>query len=302
MCHTLNNMGQRLNFETLSAFMTPWLDLVGGQHPHMGAKAMWRIAVHPTRVPGFSNTRWYSKAEIEFVLGENFDKLNKFLKDLDAKEYGEATREKLHAILDQPDQAQHLELELAAMLDLRNLVRYTYELEGDRLEMLLVFDRVERLRAMGRSLSDPQQRGQGLLANVDAVLRRCAKLEVGLVLEKMFAGHGFFRGRVVIELIDSTLQPGEEVTGYKVHYPDDNTHEDLEEVELRSVIYTLDMAERQRIIDCLVPAFEYLESRVLGTCDAQYSSKHVYQVLLTYLLVLIATRVCCTGLQGSPHV
>ena len=130
------------------------------------------------------------------------------------------------------------------MLDLRNLVRYAYELEGDRLEMLLVFDRVERLRAMGRSLSDPQQRGKGLLVNVDAVLRRCAKLEVGLVLEKMFAGHGFFRGRVVgIELIDSTLQPGEEVTGYKVHYPDHNTHEGLEEVELRSVICTLDMVE-----------------------------------------------------------
>ena len=129
------------------------------------------------------------------------------------------------------------------------------------------------------------------------------------MLEKMFAGHGFFRGRVVgIELIDSTLQPGEEVTGYKVHYPDDNTHEDLEEVELRSVIYTLDMAERQRIIDCLVPAFEYLESRVLGTCDAQFSAKHMYQVshypslLLTYLPILIAILLCCTGLQSSSHV
>jgi len=55
---------------------------------------------------------------------------------------------------------------------------------------------------------------------VDAVLRRCAKLEVGLVLEKMLAGHGFFRGVVVaIELIDSTLQAGEEVTGHKVNYP-----------------------------------------------------------------------------------
>ena len=162
MCHTLSNMGLRLDFETISSFMTPWLDLVGGQHPHMSAKAMWRAAVHPTRVPVSATPGGTRKPKSSSCwVSENVDKLNKFLKDLDAKEFGKATRQKLHAILDQPDQAQHLELALVAMLDLRNLVRYTYELEGGRLEMLLVFDRVERLRAMGRSLSDPQQRGQG---------------------------------------------------------------------------------------------------------------------------------------------
>jgi len=79
------------------------------------------------------------------------------------KEYGDAACQKFHAILDQPNLARRLELELAAMLDLRNLVRYTYELEGDGLEALLVFDHVERLRAMGRSLRDPQQRAMSRL-------------------------------------------------------------------------------------------------------------------------------------------
>lgn len=97
---------------------------------------LWRDAVAPQRVPGFSNTRWYAKAEIQFVLAENFEKLPGFLRQLDEFNYGEATRRKLQSFFDDGEAALQLKAELAAMLDMRPLVRTTYELEGDRLELI----------------------------------------------------------------------------------------------------------------------------------------------------------------------
>ena len=64
------------------------------------------------------------------------------------------------------DHSATLKPELAAMLDVRVLVRTTYALEGDRLEILLVPRRVEELRALGRALAANQD---GVLPNVDAV-------------------------------------------------------------------------------------------------------------------------------------
>ena len=46
-----------------------------------------------------------------------------------------------------------LRLELAAVLHARVLVSTTYAMEGDRLEMLLVYRRIEELRARGRALA-----------------------------------------------------------------------------------------------------------------------------------------------------
>ena len=70
MCiaHTLNNVGERINFPVLKEFMTPWLELVGGSHPHKGAQSLWKKAVHPQVVPGYSPVRWYATAEIQFVI------------------------------------------------------------------------------------------------------------------------------------------------------------------------------------------------------------------------------------------
>lgn len=122
MCisHTLNNCGKRLQLEVADAFMTPWLELVGGRDPHRGAQALWKATVYPQTVPGFSTTRWHSKAEIFFVLAENFSRLPSFLARLDELQFGDATRKKLHAILDSEELRSKLKLELAAVLDLRS--------------------------------------------------------------------------------------------------------------------------------------------------------------------------------------
>ena len=90
----------------------------------------------------------------------------------ETREYGDATIKTLRNIYDTKRDA--LRLELAAMLDTRTLVKTTYELEGDRLELLLTYDRVEALRALGRAIAAGND---GVLPNVDAVLRRMTTLK-----------------------------------------------------------------------------------------------------------------------------
>ena len=51
------------------------------------------------------------------------------------------------------------------------LVKTTYALEGDRLEILVTYERIEALRALGRSI---QSKADGVLPNVDSTLRRMA--------------------------------------------------------------------------------------------------------------------------------
>ena len=41
---------------------------------------------------------------------------------------------------------------------------------------------------------------------------------------------------------------------------------------------TRDMPERKAICDGLVPGFDYLEARITGTCDAQYSLVGMYEL------------------------
>lgn len=177
--HTISNAGARIDFPTLAEFTTPWLELVGGRDPHAGAKALWKNMVAPQVVPGYSKVRWWSKAEIWFVMAENFNKLMPLLRLLRDRDIGDATTASMTSIL--RDREAALQLELAGILDVRVLVRTTYELEGDRLEVLLVFRRIEELRAIGRSLSANED---GVLPNVDAALRARAELKNGLEISK----------------------------------------------------------------------------------------------------------------------
>lgn len=163
--------------------MTSWLELVGGRNPHRGAQALWRATVAPQPVPGYSKVRWHSLAEIQIVIAENFDKLDRFMAQLDERCYGEATRQKLRAIL---EKRKCLKLQLAAVRDLQSLIRTTYELEGDRLEMLLVYHRIEVLRSLGRSI----RAGEPVLPNLDGVLRSGVAIVPGVKISKFFAGFG----------------------------------------------------------------------------------------------------------------
>jgi hypothetical protein len=272
--HTVSNAGDHIIMQTLFEFTTPWLELVGGRDPHEGAKNLWKSMVAPQVVPGYSKVRWWSKAEIWFVMAENFNQLQPFVRLLQDRGIGAATTTKMANLL--RDCSAELKLELAAMLDVRVLVRTTYALEGDRLEVLLVFRRIEELRALGRALAANED---GVLPNVDAVLRATAKLEKGLEISKAFPGHGTFKAKVISsEKCDSTLYPGQERMAYRVRFPSDGAEEDLEEEELRPLIFVLDMPERKRIADALAKGFEYLETRITGTCDAIYDCSAMYKL------------------------
>lgn len=272
--HTISNAGDHIIMPTLLEFTTPWLELVGGRDPHQGAKNLWKSMVAPQTVPGYSQVRWWSKAEIWFVMAENFSRLQPFVRLLLDRAIGDATTTKMANLL--RDRSAALQLELAAILDVRVLVRTTYALEGDRLEILLVYRRIEELRALGRAIAANQD---CVLPNVDAVLRATVKLEKGLEISKAFPGQGTFKAKVISsELCDSTLYPGRERMAYRVRFPSDGQEEDLEEEEIRPLIFTLDMPERKRMADALAKGFEYLETRITGMCDEIYDCSEMYNL------------------------
>ena len=211
MCisHTLSNCGKRIQLDTLDKFKTPWLELVGGRSPHAGAKKLWKEMVAPAAVPGYSQVRWWAWAEITFVIAEaGMRILGDFISKCEERDYGDATQKALREIYDnEPDD---LRLQLAGMLDVRCIVKVTYELEGDRLEIMLAFERVEGLRATGRAI---KSYADGCTPNVDAVLRRLMKLKKDIVIEKYFQGHGICSGKLVKqENVDSSLYPGTQVS------------------------------------------------------------------------------------------
>jgi hypothetical protein len=87
------------------------------------------------------------------------------------------------------------------------------------------------------------------------------------------------------------LYPGEERDAWLVVY-DDDTEEQFEEEELRSgkdgpaptgqhgkpVLVVRHLQERIKMYDAFVPGFNYLEARITGTCEKQYSCVEMYEV------------------------
>lgn len=99
----------------------------------------------------------------------------------------------------------------------------------------------------------------------------------------MFDGFGMCKGKIIGErMVCSTLYPGEERKAFNVRYEVDNTSQEFEEEEIRPLLDVSNVSERQEIIQGLLPAFNYLESRVSGTCEtSSYSLIHMFQVCKT---------------------
>ena len=286
--HTLCNVGKHFQLATLDEFKTPWLQLAGGRDPHKGAQALWKVLVGGS-VPGYSAVRWYAWAEITFVIAEaGMRVLRNFIETCEDRDYGDESTKKLRSIYD--NKSDKLRLELAAMLDVRRLVSTTYNLEGDRLELLLTYDFVEALRRLGRSLKAGED---GVLPNVDAVLRSTMKLKKGVQVEKHYHPTGIATGTLEkVEKVASDLYPGKQRDAWLTKFPSDNTVEHFEDEELRSgksgpvpngqdgkpMLIVRGLPERQSIIDALSPGFDYLEDRLTGNCDDHYSLVAMYEV------------------------
>ena len=73
------------------------------------------------------------------------------------------------------------------VMDMRPLVKFTYEMEGDRLEGLLLVEKMEELRSMGCQIKSCAP----VLSNLAAVVRRDVELKPGVVISEYFGAPYF---------------------------------------------------------------------------------------------------------------
>ena len=128
-------------------------------------------------------------------------------------------------------------------------------------------------RQLGRSLRDDET-NRGVLRNVDVHIRRNAKTsKEGLVFTKQLPRHGSFTGRIVsIEVVDDD----EKV--FKVAYDDDDYEEKLGEGGIMGLLDVYGDGLHQCIIDAILPAFDFLENRLTGQCQAQFDCTQSYAI------------------------
>jgi hypothetical protein len=119
------------------------------------------------------------------------------------------------------------------------------------------------------------------------------KLTAGVQVEKHFDGHGICVGKLVkSEIVSSALYPNHDRPAWLVKYSMDGHEKHFEEEELRSakhgpvnsgmdgkaVLLVRDLAERKAIVDALNPGFQYLENRLTGNCETNYSLISMYEL------------------------
>lgn len=271
LVHTLSHFGEHIDLGLAKEFMAVWIKLIYGTGA--AAKVAWRSFVLG-RLEGFSTVRWFCTWRIMIQIGEHWNYVPHFLKKLVDDDIAPTLRPKLIEIYERHPLL--LKAQMAAMIDLRRIPNFGNQLEGDRLEILVSYDRLQDITALGCSLNTTSA-----LPAVDAVLRNSTALTIGLKVKKLWPGWGFCHGKVVaIDRIDSTLYPGKEVTGYTVEYEEDGTREDLEEDEIRPIIDVSGSPIRHSIEDGLAVAFQYLHDRLSGTgqCSPVHSCAHAYQI------------------------
>eukprot|EP01043_Picozoa_sp_COSAG02_P020195 COSAG02_NODE_990_length_15413_cov_24.707457_5_plen_753_part_00 len=265
MClsHLFACMGDKVVLPVLDAFLTAWFALCGNSHV---AVMIWSnlIGKHCKRF----SIRWHAKAEVAAEFATNFPLIADLIAQLQQRCAGTSTNT-LRDIFHQQNAA--LQAQLATILDLEPLVRYTYFVEGDRLEILRGYDVIENIRTLGRTFSST-------CTNLDAVCRNDTNIGTGTPFRKAFPGHGLCDGTVTgTAQVQSSLQPGQTVTAYTVFYPSDGSSEDLEDAELRQLLNVDANPERVAAIAGVMPAFEYLESRL--TLQGQYYFANVWSMM-----------------------
>ena len=173
-----------------------------------------------------------------------------------------------------------LQLEFAAGLDLTVLIKTTYDLEGDGLEILLVFDRVHALLTLGENLDDH-------LPNVDRILDLASKPQLGSKVNKLFQwskgkksvtewAEGFIReiddGKFIVEFPDEAWE-----RKYKEKYVEKMSIEELKKL-MKIISAAEKKALKAEIVAAAKKAFDYLKDRCEGRCDKPYDCSHFMKV------------------------
>ena len=119
-------VGDHFDTPTLDTFSQHWISLFS-HSPR--ARLRWREQTGKA-IKTHSETRWWSKWEVLNQLCEYFGDLQRFLDE--NEDVSPKTMDHLRVILADPDRSKHLELELAALIDVgQHFVKATYRLEGD---------------------------------------------------------------------------------------------------------------------------------------------------------------------------
>jgi hypothetical protein len=287
--HMLHCAGPHFGWVSLNEFVTPFLTLLGTPV----VKSVWKDLVG-TGLPGYSTTRWWSRNELMLAIGKAFGPvLESFVDELDVRDIGKETTTKMQGVLTNATKRDAFELELAMVVDMEPLVKTTYDLEGDRLEILVVSDRIERLRTMGRSLDD-----QATLPNTAAVLRARVDLKDGKKADGVkFRWHwygadvsdandiGWWEGNV---LKKAAGRGGLCVIKFTKGPKNDSTVggemiiKTGEEASFRGNIIAHTLPEWAGAVAKIKPAFDYIESRLTDNCDQPYHMKLQHEQM--YLL------------------
>jgi hypothetical protein len=123
-CHLGSLVGCALVFDGLNKFMTAWLTLVQNG---AAAKSLWKSMTGRPMV-GFSTTRWHSRAMVVIDIAEDFAHHPDFVTALMAQQIGDATTATMMDTYS--EDPLKLELQFAAVMDLKSIVSITYEMEG----------------------------------------------------------------------------------------------------------------------------------------------------------------------------
>ena len=143
--HTIDNVGAHFVFRILDSFTQYWVSLFAHSY---NARLIWKEKTGQS-MRSHSTTRWWSKWEILQQVLLCFGFVEPFLRE--NQELSKATRQHLLEIFDDPQDAQDLRLELAAVIDAGvHFVSATYYLEGDR---PLIFSCYEKLSAVSRAVA-----------------------------------------------------------------------------------------------------------------------------------------------------
>ena len=265
--HTLNNCAKHMDFEVLDEWLTPWLRLMSHSHQ---AKQLWAELIG--RTPKlFSKVRWWSRWECASELATCFAFLRRLLDMLQQHQVGEATTEALVEFWNDVTKRDQLELELAVVMDASIFCEKTYRLEGDRLEILFVYEDIEAIRVMGRMLAAGDD--ATTMPNVAALLRRRTKVQLNTPVYEWFGPphSAYFKGKV------SKLPTAAAPEAYTVRYTDGGTLR-VDVNELTSSIDVRELPEWQKSREHLLGAFTYLEDRLRDNCDAPYALAGMYDV------------------------
>ena len=264
--HTLSKLGEHINLPTLEDFMTHWLGLV--QH-HPSAKKLWQEQTGGTAMKGYSTIRWCSREEVQNELAVKLGThVSAYVDTLMERDIGDAHPKKMRAILD--SHMDTLQNELALSLDLERIIKAVYRLEADTLVILLAYDEINALLIFGDTVGDTPHS----LPNLAALLRGKITIQKNTKVYEYFEQIGWFEGKVTKVSSAGAANPN-----FTILYSDGKSIVQTER-EVRQWLDVRDLPEWQRLGAEAKAGFQYLRSRLDGTCNnINFDCSEVWKVL-----------------------